>query len=137
MPSAVSVNLNCMTSTWECELCYTRNESLLLFCSFCEAPLPSKPHNAQKSVEKPSLPISAPQIASTPSKAFTWECRSCFILNPFKVDRCEICQSPRFASQNSKKRNLPLPAESEPVTKKPLTQEIGMYFLRLCVYHYI
>lgn len=122
-----------MTSTWECGLCYTRNESLLLFCSFCEAPLPSKTHNAQNTVEKPSLPVSAPQPSSTAVKAFTWECRSCSILNPFKVDRCEMCQSPRFASQNAKKRNLPLPADSEPVSKKPLVHEIGMYFLQLFI----
>ena len=117
-----------MDGTWQCALCHTKTSLSASVCSFCAALPPVEgPRQAQKSRFQSSNQPRAQPSASPPS-LLTWECKQCFLLNPFRVDRCGACRNLRFGSQANKTRRAPDSSrlnEGSPLPKKRLLHEIG------------
>lgn len=112
------------SGTWECKVCYIRNESDVQCCSACNSPKdPSVPkeHGAPTTgdtskfnfgipfqtaatlqVSKTVTPVSSTVTAPASSwgdkfkpKEGSWECKQCFVRNEGNLDQCSACTSPK------------------------------------------
>jgi len=115
-----------MGSKWTCQLCTTQNDLSLATCSFCAAESPSaKSATASAS----SQPVSASSSSKITDSRFTWQCRHCTLFNPFRIDRCDGCRTPRFKAEGSARtRSLPMASAASlaPPAKRPKYDELGM-----------